>query len=621
VLSALLPATFSVSCMATGFLERLRSGPPICADGGMGVLVTSAVPRLRCPEEANLRAPESVLDLHLGFIRAGAELIETNTFGANRRKLAAHFLETELEQINSAGVKLARDAREVSGREVFIGGSIGPLGDVGDAEDERLAAFAEQAAVLEGRGVDLFMVETFYDLTELEQAIEAVRSVSLLPIVALLTFDEDAETLAGVSAEAAAARLRELGVAAMGANHGAGLQASLTALERMRGDGSALPLAALPNLGLASLAGGRVIYPHATPEYFAEFAAQARSLGAAIVGGCCGTTPTEIAAIRAALDEERVPSAPLEVVEHKLAVASMAPEREETALARDLRDGRFVVSVQIDPPLGGDYTGLLETVQAIRDSGSASYVDINDNATASAKLSAMIMASAIERRLGVETIPHLTSRDYSVMGLEALLLGGHAEGVRNILAVTGDPPEVGDYPGSKGIYEVDAIGLTQLISHLNAGQSYNGKPIDAPTSFYIGVAVNPTADDLELEAERFRRKVAAGAQFAMTQILFDLRYLDDFRERIGGTWPIPVLVGIFPLSTYRLALRLHNEVPGIVVPDELQEQMREAGPQALALGTAHARELVREAREKAEGVYIATPFRRPLAALEVLLPD
>ncbi len=603
--------------MASSFVERLANGPPITADGGMGVLVSSAVPRLRCPEEANVRAPESVVDLHLGFIRAGAELIETNTFGANRRKLATYFLEQELEQINSAGVKLARDAREVSGRDVYIGGSIGPLGDVGDAEDERFAAFAEQAGILEGRGVDLFMVETFYDLAELDEAIAAVRSVSSLPIVALLTFDEDAETLAGVSAKAAAEHLRGLDVAAMGANHGAGLQAALTALEQMGGDG--VPLAALPNLGLASLAGGRVIYPHATPEYFAEFAAQARSLGAAIVGGCCGTTPIEIASIRAALDEERVPSAPLEVVERKLAVASMTPERQETALARDLREGRFVVSVQIDPPLGGDYTGLLETVAAISESGSAGYVDINDNATASAKLSAMIMAAAIERRLGVETIPHLTSRDYSVMGLEALLLGGHAEGVRNILAVTGDPPEVGDYPGSKGIYEVDAIGLTQLIAHLNAGQSYNGKPIDAPTSFFIGVAVNPTADDLELEADRFRRKVEAGAQFAMTQILFDLRYLDDFRERIGGTWPIPVLVGIFPLSTYRLALRLHNEVPGIVVPDALQEAMRDAGPGAADIGTAHARDLVRELREQADGVYIATPFRRPLAALEVLL--
>jgi len=602
--------------MAGRFLDRLAHGPPICCDGGMGVLVSSAVPRLRCPEEANLRAPESVVALHLGFINAGAELIETNTFGANRRKLAEHFLEQELEAINSAAVKLAREAREVSGRDVFIAGSIGPLGDVGDAEEVRATAFAEQAAVLEGRGVDLFMVETFYDLDELETAIGAVRTVSALPVVALLSFDEDGETLAGVSAREAAERLRALGVAAMGANHGAGLQAALAALEQM-GDG-APPLAALPNIGLASLAGGRIIYPHATPEYFAEFAAQARSLGARLIGGCCGTTPTEIAAIRQALEEGREPAGPLVVVERELAAAAMAPERTETSFARDLREGRFVVSVQVDPPLGGDYSGLIDAARAIKESGLAGYVDINDNATASAKLSAMMMAAAIERQVGIETIPHLTARDYSIMGLEALLLGGHAEGVRNVLAITGDPPEVGDYPGARGVYELDAIGLTQLISRLNAGESYNGKPIDAPTSFFVGVAVNPTADDLDLEVERFRRKVDAGARYAMTQILFDLSYLDAFLERLGGSWPVPVLVGVFPLTSYRLALRLHNEVPGIVVPDGLQRAMREAGPDAAAVGVRRAREIVAEAREKAAGVYVATPFRRPLAALDVL---
>ncbi len=602
--------------MAHTFAERLAKGPPICCDGGMGALIASAVGRLRCPEEANVRAPESVVDLHLGFIRAGAELIETNTFGGNRRKLASHFLETELEAINSAGVKLARDAREISGKEVFIAGSIGPLGDVGDAEDSRFDELAEQASVLAGRGVDLFMVETFYDLDELELAIGAVRSVSPLPVVALMTFDEDAETLGGVKAAAAAERLRQLDVAAMGANHGAGLQAALAALEEMAGDGP--PLAALPNLGLASLAGGRVIYPHATPEYFAEFAAQARSLGAGLIGGCCGTTPIEIVAIRGALDEERAPSASFAAVERELVVRSMAPAQEETQLARDLRDGRFVVSVQIDPPLGGDYSGLIDTVTAIREAGSAGYVDINDNATASAKLSAMMMAAAIERQVGIETIPHLTTRDYSVLGLEALLLGGHAEGVRNVLAVTGDPPEVGDYPGSKGIYEVDAIGLTRLITHLNTGESYAGKPIDAPTSFFVGVALNPTADDLGLEVDRFWQKVEAGARFAMTQILFDLRHLDELLSRLGGSWPIPVLVGLFPLSTYRLALRLHNEVPGIVVPDTLQDALRDAGSDAAAIGLAHAQTLLDELRSRVDGVYIATPFRRPLAALDVL---
>jgi len=275
--------------MSSRFEERLANGPAIVGDGGMGVLVTSAVPRLRCPEEANLKAPESVVTLHTSFIRAGADLIETNTFGANRRKLAQLYLEAELERINAAGVKLAREAREVAGREVFIAGSIGPLGDAqGLSPEQRAAIFAEQAEILDGRGVDLFMIETFYELDELETAIAATRSVSGLPIVATLTFDEGAETLAGVTAAEAAERLRPLELAAIGANHGAGLHAALAALEAMGLDGA--PLAALPNVGLASLSGGRVIYPHATPEYFAEFAAHASRLGARLIGGCCGTT-------------------------------------------------------------------------------------------------------------------------------------------------------------------------------------------------------------------------------------------------------------------------------------------------------------------------------------------
>ena len=601
--------------MANPLIERLSTGPPICCDGGMGSLITSAVSRLRCPEEANLRAPESVLALHLGFIRAGAELIETNTFGANRRKLAARFLEDEVERINSEAVKIAREARQVSGAQVLIAGAIGPLGDVGDAEDERRALFAEQAELLEARGVDLFFVETFYDLDELETAVEAVRAVSSLPVVALLTFDEDGETLAGVSARDAAQRLRALGVDAIGANHGIGPQACLTALELMGSDGP--PLAALPNLGLAGLAGGRIIFPHATPEYFSEFAAQAIALGARLVGGCCGTTPTEIAAIRSALDEGRRPRAPFHAAERELAVAHVSVEHE-TRLARDLREGRWVVSIQLDPPLGGSHAGMLEVAAAVQDSGLAGFVDINDNATARAAMSGLMMAAAIERSVGIETIPHLTPRDSTIMGLESLLLGVHAEGVRNILAVTGDPPEVGDYPGSEGVYELDSIGLTRLISHLNAGEDYNGKSIDAPTGFFPGVAVNPTADDLDLEIQRFRAKVDAGARFAMTQILFDLAHLDRFLDELGGSSPVPLLVGLFPVWSYRLAQRLHNEVPGIVVPDELQQALLDAGAGAAEIGLEHTRRLYAESREKAAGVYVVAPFRKPLAALDVL---
>jgi len=597
------------------FLERLAADPPIVCDGGMGMLVSSAVPRLRCPEEANIRAPESVVSIHLGYIRAGADLIETNTFGANRRKLAALYLEDELRRINEAAVKLAREAREVAGREVFIAGSIGPLGDVqGLSADQRAEIFAEQAAILDGRGVDLFMIETFYDLDELETAIAAARGVSQLPIVATLTFDEGAETLAGVSAAAAAERLRPLNLAAIGANHGAGLHAALAALEGMGQDGA--PLAVLPNVGLASLAGGRVIYPHATPEYFAEFAAQAARLGARLIGGCCGTTPVEIAAIRSAVEEERQPSAPLDVLERKLPEPQLGAGPYETELARKLREGEWITCVELDPPKGGTYDAMLGVARALKAAG-INFVDINDNPMARARANALMASVAIERECGIETIPHVTPRDTSIMGLESLLLGAHAEGVRNVLSVTGDPPEIGDYPGSRGVYEVDSIGLSQIVTRLNQGEDYNGKGIDAPTSFFLGVAVNPSADDLETELDRFRQKVEAGTRFAMTQALFDLSYLDRFEERLGG-WPIPVLVGIFYVRSHQLAVRLHNEVPGIVVPEPVQRRLAAAGPNGAAEGLAIARELYAEAREKAAGVYLIPPFKQPEAALDVL---
>src|SRR6266699_231149 len=501
--------------MPDRFEKRLEHGPPVVTDGGMGVLVSSAVPGLRCPEEANIRAPESVVTLHASFINAGAELIETNTFGANRHKLRSQFLEDEVAAINETGVKLAREAREISGRDVYVAGSIGPLGELGGlAADKRGELFAEQARILEGRGADLFMVETFFDLDELVTAIEAVQSVSSLPIVALLTFDEDAETFGGVSARDAVERLSAYKLAAVGANHGAGLHAALAALEAM---GNGRPLAALPNVGLASLSGGRVIYPHATPEYFAEFAAQARALGARVIGGCCGTTPTEIAAIARAVEEERQPTAPFAAAERELVVA--AHERpEETELARQLRAGEWVTCVELDPPKGGTYDAMLAVTKRLKDSGEVGFVDINDNPMARARANALMAAIAIERTCAIETIPHVTPRDTSVMGLQSQLLAAHAEGVRNVLAVTGDPPHVGDYPGSQGVYEVDSIGLVRIMARLNEGE------------------------DMDYELRRFEEKLEAGAQFAMTQSLFDLSYLDRFAQRLGGKWPIPVLL-------------------------------------------------------------------------------
>jgi methionine synthase / methylenetetrahydrofolate reductase (NADH) len=603
--------------MAVSLEERLRTGPILVADGGMGVLVSGAVPRLRCPEEANLRAPEAVVSLHVSFINAGAELIETNTFGANRRKLAEHFLEDEVENINSAAVKLAREAREISGRDVFIAGSIGPLGERSELSgDYRKRIFTEQAAALAARGVDLFAVETFFELEELLVAIDAVKEVASLPIVAMLTFDEHGETLGGISAKQATEALAGLGLAAIGANHGAGIHAALTALNEMHSTNGDLALAAMPNIGLASLAGNRLVFPHATPEYFADFAAHARDLGARIIGGCCGTTPVEIQAIAGAVAGQRTASSPLVVSEREV-VLSVVETAEQTELGRMFEEGEWIVSVQLDPPLGGSHRGMLEVAKGLADGGAA-LVDINDNATARAGMSALMLSVAIQRTTRLETIPHLTTRDSSVLGLESQLLGAHAEGIRNVLAVTGDPPEVGDYPGSRGVYEVDSIGLVQLMAHLNRGEDYNGKAIDAATSFHIGVAVNPSADDLELELERYRQKIDSGAHYAMTQILFDLEYLDRFLDRLGDESPIPLLIGIFPVWSHPLALRLHNEVPGIIVPDNVQEALRDAGPDGPQVGMEIARELIEASRDRAAGVYLVAPFRRPLGVLELL---
>ena len=585
------------------FLERLASGPPIVADGGMGALLASAVDRLRCPEEANLKAPEAVIDVHLGFIRAGAELIETNTFGANRTRLAQYFLEDDFERINAAGVKLAREAREIAGKEVLIAGAIGPGG-----------GNAEQALVLEGRGVDLFFVETFADLDDLEAAVAAVRSASSLPVVALMSFDSAGDTLAGVSAAQAAARLQSLDVAAFGANHGAGPTAALRALADMQ---VGAPLAVLPNVGLASMSGKRIVFPHATPEYFGEFAAQARTLGARIIGGCCGTTPAQISAISEAITANAAPAAPLLVRERSQATPAAAGE-VPTRLQQLLEDGTFVVSVQLDPPLGANPEALLATARAVRDTGKAQFVDVNDNPRARARMSGIMASVAIERFTGVETIPHLTPRDTTLAGLESQLLGAHAEGVRNILSVTGDPPEAGDYPGAHGVYEVDSIGLVELMTRLNRGEDFYGRAIDAPTSFFPGVAVNPTADDLELEADRFQRKVAAGARFAMTQILFGLAPLEAFRERIGGTWPIPIIVGVWPIRTYELLIRMHNETPGMVVPADVQERYRRAGADARTVGGELGLELIEGARSLAHGVYVVAPFRAPMNVVDFL---
>ena len=598
------------------FLDRLRAGPPLVADGGMGALVSGAVHGLRCPEEANLRAPESVVAVHAGFIAAGAELIETNTFGANRRKLARVMLEDAFEELNSAGVRLAREAREVSGRDVFVAGSIGPLGELEVFEPaEHGPLYAEQARVLEGRGVDLFMVETFFDLDELVVAVDAVRSVSSLPIVALLTFDDEAEVTGGVGASAAAARLAALDVAAIGTNHGAG------------------PTRRAP---CAAGDGRRGAAARGAPERRAR-----EPHGAA----------DRLSALDARLLRRvrRAGRRPRRADRRRLLRHHSRPDRgDPRGLRRGAhprRDARWSTSRCCPSPPPPTRRRRGSRARCARASGSSAssstrrraapctgssrrrasstrrarvgFVDVNDNPMARARMNALMTSATLQREVGIETIPHVTPRDTTVMGLEGMLLGAHAEGVRNVLAVTGDPPHVGDYPGARGVYEVDAIGLVQLVSSLNRGEDYVGKGLDAPTSFFVGVAVNPSADELELELERFRLKVEAGAHFAMTQAIFDIALLDRFAERLGG-WPVPLLVGIWPLRSHAMALRLHNEVPGISVPPTVLDALEAAGADAPSVGLDLARELVAGSRTRASGIYVIPPFKQPLGALDLL---
>jgi homocysteine S-methyltransferase len=597
-------------------LDRLGR-EPLVGDGGVGSLLQTAVPRARCPEEANLLAPEQVVKLHVAFIRAGSDVIEANTYGANAIKLAAHLLDDRVEAIVQAGVKLAREAREVAGRDVLVAGAVGPLGErARELPPDRVhAEFASLARLLEARGVDLIVLETFTALDELVAAAAAVRSVTDLPLIAQITVGDDAETVAGTRAREVPAALAPFRPAAVGVNCSLGPATVLSALEEMRAatDG---PLAAHANAGLPDISTGRIVYPNASAEYFAEYAAHALRLGAAVIGGCCGTTPDHIAAIRSAVAERRAPAVALSLAEHELP-AGGAVERAETGIEGKLRRGEFVVSVELDPPKGANLERLLAAAARLAASGAVDAFDVNDNPLARARMNAIITSALIEQRVGVETIPHVTPRDMTVRGLESILLGAHAVGIRNVLAVTGDPPPSGDPHGARAVYEVDAVGLTAVLRLLNEGVDYAGKAIDAPTAFHIGVAVNPSADDLDAELDRFAAKVAAGARFAMTQVLFDTGQLERFLDRLGDP-PVPLLVGVWPVRSHALALRLHNEVPGIVVPRPVLDRLEAAGSSAAMEGAAVARELLAAVRDLAAGAYLVPPFKEPEAVLDLL---
>ena len=606
------------------FNERLNNSILI-ADGAMGSMLHEAVGAQRCFDELNATEPEAVFRVHQAYIEAGAQIIETNTFGANRFKLAPLGLGNEVARFNSHGVKIAREARESAAREVLIAGSIGPLGMGRQARqpspDEILVVFHEQAQALEERGVDLYCLETFSDLDELLLAIDAIRSFSGLPIIAQLTYSEEGTTHGDVRPSDAAARLKNKNVQVIGANCTLGPQALLPILQELAAvDGQRV--SGMPNAGFPKREGDRIVYPKSSPEYFALFAQEAVALGVRILGGCCGTTPAHVQSMADAVKSLRpakgTSKAAAAVVEAAPVAARTAQREPESKLWKKLRAGEFTISLEIDPPKGVSLERIFEQVDRVMASGGVDFIDINSGTMARVGMDAMMTAAALEAR-GVETVPHLTTRDFNIIGLQAILLGAWTVGgVRNVLAITGDPPSVGDYPETSGVYEIDAVGLVRVLSRLNQGQDWAGKTLGGATNFTIGVAINPVADDLNHEIERFHAKVEAGAHFAMTQPLFDPAHWHAFLKRLGGKSPIPVMVGVWPLNSYKQALRLNNEVPGIVIPQPVLKTLEAAGADARTRGFELAREMLAWARTELAGAYLIPPFKRYEEILEIL---
>jgi methionine synthase / methylenetetrahydrofolate reductase(NADPH) len=596
-------------------------------DGAMGtMLYTKGVYINRCYDELNLSSPDLVADVHREYLKAGAEIIETNTFGASRLKLAQQGLDDKTAEINFAAARLARRAVESSHHDAYVAGAISPLGvriePYGPTSvEEAKELFKEQAqALLEG-GVDCFVLETFHDLAEMEQAIKAVRELSDHVIFAQMTINERRYTAYGTPLEVIAGRLDkwlgEDGAHVIGLNCSVGPQGLLEAIEQMR-PLTTRRLSAQPNAGLPRDVQGRQMYM-CSPEYMAKYAKRLIGAGAKFVGGCCGTTPEHIKlmadAVRALSPGRR--SVTALTVEEKKAEVQPVPLAERSRFARKVANGEFVTSVEIVPPRGCDATKMLEGVRKLKEAG-VDAVNVPDGPRAQTRMGALMVSILIEQQVGIEAVVHYCCRDRNLLGMQSDLLGAAALGLRNLLLITGDPPKMGPYPDATAVFDIDSIGLTNLVNRLNHGLDPGGNPIGQPTAFFIGVGVNPGAIDLDHEIRRFEWKVEAGAEYVITQPIFDAQQLKNFLKRIEHC-RIPVIPGIWPLTSYRNAEFLNNEVPGVSVPPEVLERMRktEDGAAALKEGVKIAQEMLEEVRPYVQGVQVSAPFGKIPHALEV----
>ncbi|GAA5526420.1 bifunctional homocysteine S-methyltransferase/methylenetetrahydrofolate reductase [Herpetosiphon gulosus] len=609
--------------MANPFLEQLGQRALLC-DGAMGTqLYGRGIDFDECFDALNLTQPDVVREIHQSYIEAGADIIETNTYGANRFKLEPFGLADKVRQINHRGMKLAREAREIAGTNTLIAGAVGPLGVLLQpygplTEQAAHEAFAEQIGTLLEQGADLLMFETFSDLREMLIAVKAAKQVGDLPIVAQMTFAEDGRTVLGNTPEEVVRKLVELGVAVVGVNCSVGSQRVFRVVQSMRAVNATIPISAQPNAGWPTERHNRVFYP-SSPEYMADYARRmVEELNVQIVGGCCGTTPQHISSMHSALQDLN-PASMLNITivdEEAPSVQLPSKSAETTQLGRMLADGAFVTSVEIDPPKGHNPRRCLEGARQMQAAG-VNFINVADSPMARVRMSALPMCNLIQQQVGMETILHFTTRDRSLMGLQSDLLGAHALGVRNILALKGDPPSFGAYPGTSGVFDVDTIGLVKVIAGMNSGVDTAGNDIGTPTNFLIGVALNINAEDPDWEIDRLHQKVAAGAHYAMTQISYDATELDRFLDKLGSL-PIPIILGLMPVQSYRHASFLHNEVPGITLPKDVLARMKEAGANGRAIGVQVSQEILAAAYDRIQGVYIMPSFGRYEMAAEVL---
>ena len=592
-------------------------------DGAMGTMLYGKGFFLNvCYDELNLKQPKLIQEVHEAYVRAGAELIETNTFGANPKKLASYGLADDTEKINTAAARLARAA---AGDRVSVLGAVGPLGvriePFGPtSREEAFTFFRRQVDGLLTGGVDGFILETFSDLDEIHAALRAVRSACDLPAITQMTIGTDGLTHYGTDPETFAKQLAEWGADVIGVNCSVGPAGVLEAVERIV-KATDRPISAVPNAGLPKDVGDRQIYL-ASPEYMASYARRMIEAGARFVGGCCGTTPEHIKKMRDYIASV-VPRHPTVVVSRSAvttpAGVEAVPLAERSGWGAKLACGEFVTSVEIVPPKGVDPTPMLEQCRALRAAGVAA-VNVPDGPRAQSRMGVLPSAILIQREVGIEPVIHYCCRDRNLLGMLSDILGAHAAGLRNILIITGDPPKMGPYPEATAVFDIDSIGLTNLVYRLNHGLDPGSNPIGAPTRWVIGVGVNPGALDLDRELSRFAWKVDAGAEFAVTQPVFDVRQLELFLERVEQ-FKIPVVAGIWPLLSLRNAEFLANEVPGVSVPEEVLARMRKVSDRgkeaALAEGVAIAREMFRQVKGAVQGVQVSAPFGRVEVALEV----